>query len=180
MNIEELKNRARILFKKLKKDLDKEITLKICNKYVDAIEDLKEDLDELDYSWVDKFDEIYEVTTSFWSGEASEKEIKETIEEISEQLEGILIKLGIDIEEPLDIKKDKENITINVSQSQQQSQSVNIDVKIEKLSTELTEELKKKSPDESNLKKIIGQIIRLAKDSAAAVISGAILKTFGL
>ena len=178
MKLEDSKKRAKILYKKMQKEED--IDADVCNYYVSEIEELKEDLEDTGYHWIEKLDELDEMSEGMFGN--SEDEIAQEFENAERQLGKILMKLGIDTEDSSVVQNSPGiNIHLNNSsyQSQNQSQHQSQNLNIRELEEELEEELSKERPSESRVKKTIGNIIEVAKNSASGIISGVILRILG-
>jgi hypothetical protein len=183
MSKDSLKKQITILLKKLQKEEDLDIDT--CNGYIDDLNEIKEELSDSGYEWVDKLKDIESL--GGWLMEVSARDIEKTLDEIKKQLEKIFIKLGGDPEE-LESKREiisqinnPAPISINLNQMQQQYQNQYQfqETNVEILKKELEEELNKRRPDEDRVKNILKNIIDVAKDSASGIISGVILKILG-
>ena len=135
-----------------------------CNNYIQDLDEIKDALIELDYYWVEDFDEIEEVYGGFLSGEASEEDIQDAIEEVRMQSERLLEKLGIDPEDILTSKKETPTPLINISPTFTQQQttqiSTQIDIDMGNLVKEFETELSKPHLDKSKLKSMLETLLK--------------------
>lgn len=168
----EVANRAKVLFKRIQKDLDNNISEEKCNQYIQDVENIKRTLCDNDLSFAEDLDELDEVGGMF--SDASKKEIKDALKAAEKQLDRILVNLGIDIDEVIETKKESGiNINVNPSfnqsqhQSQNQMQSVNFDLLIK----EFEEELKKSRPDKSKLRSLMEKMWGYGKEHAIEIVN---------
>ena len=170
-NLDDLKKRTTILFKRLKGDINtKKINQDICNNYVNSLSEIKEELYDCEQYWIKNFDDIYEPSGGLFS-DPSKQDIKKVMEESLDQFENILIKLGIDPDEIFEIKKEQQSgININVSPSFSQSQSQYQSINIDNLLKEFEEELKKPKPDKPKLRSIMEKVLEYGKEYAPKLI----------
>lgn len=170
MTEEKLYNKMTILLKRVSRDLDKNISPKKCNDYIDDLELLKDELYDFDYDWIEDYEEVEGVEEPGMLSDGADKdEIHEALEEVYDQLERILGRLGVDTSEHYDAKQPSGNmpsITVNVSPKMTQhvetsaNAQVNVEIKqkVERLVREFEEEYQKPFPDKSRLKSIIEKL----------------------
>lgn len=97
MSKQELKKQVLALFKNVSNDLNKEVSHKSCNCYINKLEALKEQLNNEGLDWVEDYDELETVDeqSDLFDG-TDEDEIQNSMEEVHSQLESILSDLGVE------------------------------------------------------------------------------------
>lgn len=146
-----------------------------CNSYVDQLDDLKGEISD-EEDWINSYPDINKVGGFF--NDATKKEIKDKLIEMRSQLLKIYRRLGGDLEETKKKDNSPNSPVINVFQSQSQSQYQTTNIQIEELKKELEEELNKKTPNKSRIKRILDDIIDVAKNSAGSIIAETIMRIF--
>ena len=164
----ELNNEVVLLYKRLSRDIDdqsRSISVKKCNDYIEDLESLKDDIYDEGYEWIENFSDIEFIEEhNIFLGSATKDEIYETAEEVREQLDRLLGKLGIDITEKQSsqIQHSPNPITINFSpimnQQVETSSNVNLNIQIEKLVKEFNAECEKVIPNKTRLNKILDKV----------------------
>lgn len=173
-----IERRLRLLYKdvqKAKKDDEEE-----CQDNIDVLEGIKNEL--IDEEKLGSYD-LEDISIGGWLG-TSKEDILEANKELIRQLKKISKGLGIDLDEKVQNPQipisNSPIINIHQIQSQHQEQHQNQKIEIEILKKELENELRKNTPDESKVKKIVNNIIEVAKSSAPAIITGIVLKVLGV
>ncbi len=170
MNDELLKRKAQILHNRLRRDLQKDgaISLSKCNGYVNEFESLKESLYDAGHDWVDDCSEIDALEEDFISGEVTDDEIQDKLEEIEEQLERALTEFGVDTTKSeqaasshLSASTYSPVTIINapvMSQHAEANANVNVNLEIKQLEREFEQESKKILPNRTKMESIIEKI----------------------
>lgn len=172
MSRDDLKNKALILYKRVNRDLNRNISPSKCNGHIEDLDNLKDDLYDSGYDWIDDYSEIETVDEEgFFSDDADEDEIQDALEEVEGQLDRLLGRLGVDITEP-ESGPNQTPITVNISPTMTQnveasaSANVNIQMQIDKLVKEFDEESNRIIPDKNKLQKIIDKLKTLGPIAA--------------
>ena len=174
MNLTVLKDRAKLLFKKLSKDIETDVSMSKCNGYIKDFEELKIEFLENGCEWLadDEFFEIEELQSGAFEG-PSDEDIDDAMSDVYEQLDRILMKLGIDTDELEKSNKNNSpniNISPTFNQSQTQSQSTQVTINIEILVDQFEEELSRPNPDKSKLKSIMNEVLKYGKEYAPQIL----------
>ncbi len=141
-------------------------------------EDLKTELFEDGFDWVEDFEEL-DSLEDFWS-DPDEEDIDHLLTRIREQLEGVLERLGVD---PAGVIKGKDsgdsenkvgmtNITFspNMVQNMSASFDVNVSVEISHLLNDFERELDLESPDKSKLVRIKDTLVQLGAPAVVPIV----------
>ena len=163
MNEGNLCKSIKLLYTRISRDLNKNISPKKCNDYVHDLESLKDEIYDLDYDWIEDYEEVEEVNErGFFSDDADETEIHETLEETLGQLDRMHYHMGIDVSDYSDVNRNNGNIpSININVSPTVTASANSQVSMEvkqevdRLVKDFEEEYQRPFPDKSKLEKII-------------------------
>jgi len=173
-----IEKRIRILYKKVSKD--EYPTERTCEGYIKVLDGIKDEL--INKGKLGTWD-LEEVQIGGFLG-VSEEDIEEAMNEIRTQLEEISSGLGIDLDEEVQNPQipisNSPIINIHQIQSQNQEQYQTQQMNIEILKKELESELRKDSPNESKIKRIINNIIEVAKSSASGIITSILMKAWGV
>ncbi|MCK5629482.1 MAG: hypothetical protein KAI26_02600 [Nanoarchaeota archaeon] len=169
MTLGNIKNKVKVFYKRLSKDLNKSLSEEKCNDYVNHIEQIKQKLSDEEEEWIDDFSEIEQVSVGWFSERVNPKEIKETISQVHDQLDRICLKLGVEVEEAQNNAGLPQQV-FNISQTQNQSMDIKIDILIENMVKEFEEEISKPNPDKSKLKIIMGNILKHGATYAPKII----------
>lgn len=156
------KNKIRVLSKKLKKENIDSLSITKCNGYVKQLEYLKKILSGIGDDWVEDLEEIYEVEGSML-GLVRNDDLEEAIEQVSEQIDLIMTRLGIEEDEnPKESAINSPPMNININPNFSQNQSINVSVKtqVNNLYQEFEKELGKSNPNKLKLKEIVKAIIK--------------------
>ena len=175
--MDNIEKRIRVLYKRINQDED--TTERACEGYINVLDGIKKELlDKGKIGWAD----LEDIQLGGFLG-ATEEDIDEATDEIVAQLEEIASGLGVDLEEEDKSQKvSNQNfpiINIHNIQSQNQEQNQSQNIQIESLKEDLENELRKSRPNESKVKKIINNIIEVAKSSASDIITAIFLKILG-
>ncbi len=172
-------DRIKVLYKRISRDLDKRISSKKCNEYINDFDSIKEDIYESENDWIEDYEDIYEVSEEgFFSEGASDDEIVSVLKEILNQSERILSRFGVDIYEdrknhphtqPINIHFSP-NMTQNVNSSANAQASAEIKQEVDRLVREFQEESKRIVPNRSKLKSIVETLKTLGPYAAPYVI----------
>lgn len=158
MNKKQTFEKVQVLYKRVSKESERGLTESECNHYISCLEDLKDELNDLGFDWIEDYEEIEEVSGGFFGGDASEEDIEEATEHLISQLEHILEKMGLDPDEVLNPKKENAPISVQVNPvfTQTQSQVTNIlnNNQIFELLREFEKEISKSNPNKGRLQSI--------------------------
>lgn len=179
--MENIKKRAKILYKRLGNDSKGTIDIDTLNQYTEDIERIKDDLYTQDEEWANELEELPVLEEDFFGDPPPRKEIVNTTYKAYKQLERILRNLGIDMDE---VESPKINTTatsmlqaspqtvIHVSPNMYQSQSTNVSVSVNvyTLIKEFEEEISRSYPDKSKLKSMMEQILKFGKEHAGTIV----------
>jgi len=177
MDEKKLCNRIKALHSRIIRDMNKNISPKKCNEYVEDIELLKKEMYYNDYEWIDNYESVEEVSEGgFFLDTADESEIHVTLEKTASQLERMLSYMGIDISEHPNVNQSNDNIpSINIYNTPTAIASANTQVsvevkqKVDRLVKEFEEESRKVFPNKSKLNRIVDTLKNLGPYAAPFV-----------
>lgn len=160
--------RIKLLFKRVNRDLERDISLDKINEFTDELEDIKDALSAQGYDWIDEFKPI-----EYLDEDVVDEDIEDALNECHEQLERILARLGIDAEEVVNPKSvqyappQSAIITINQIQAQNQNLSSNVNILLEEFKKESTQP----NPNKSKMRKILDKLREEGQEHIVDVLS---------
>jgi hypothetical protein len=161
MITENTKSQVRTLVRKLKEENFHNIRITKCNGYIQQLEYIKDLLYQIGYEWVEDMEEIEEAEENMF-GEIDQEAVMEVMEQVFEQADLIMTRLGLEEEELTKLNSLK-NLPMNISINPTFSQNTNISIsnKINNLYQEFEKELNKSSLNKPKLLEIVHTILKL-------------------